>query len=586
MSIELYPNIAKVKRNGVYQNLPGFVQASGDTDIKAMIANSETSTTAQFSHKQDSFFILNDILYQADENIAVNDIIAVGTNCHVAVLGDNVTALEDSVDNLNSLFDEEYHESINMLNPEEVGRGYYWTDGFHTSTSYVYTGLIRLEQNKHYSMQNGISGVAQNRSLNNCRFAIFYKEDGVTVTGSATYVSDIVLPTEDSVYFRGSYNYASVESFLEVKPAFVEGTTVLDFYPYFEPYTTKILKNENNNEPYINSLINATLENLNGKLIFKATSASLSANTNLICCDYSDNKKNEYIELTAFFSSFDELTISHGKTSYGGGYLTITNTKIIIYNYDGTQLGEYEHGLTLSDFINIIIYTKNSEDCRSSITIMTAEGDYSVATSRYYSSRAAVLCNANFAMTNITMKYVINDAKEDVWVFGDSYVSLGDPNRWATQLVMAGHKKLLIDGYGGAKSENIYPVLESYIELAKPKYIAWCLGMNDGDNGAINSSWKGYVDSLLTLCEEKGITPILATIPNVPSIDHTYKNAYVKSLGVRYIDFAKAVNAESAGATWYTGMLSQDNTHPSALGAKALMRQFLLDVPEVLAAEN
>lgn len=91
MSIELYPNIAKVKRNGVYQNLPGFVQASGDADIKAMIANSENSTTAQYAHTEGSYFILNDVLYKAIINIAVNDTIAVGTNCEVAILSDDVS---------------------------------------------------------------------------------------------------------------------------------------------------------------------------------------------------------------------------------------------------------------------------------------------------------------------------------------------------------------------------------------------------------------------------------------------------------------------------------------------------------------
>ena len=106
MPIELYPNIAKVKRNGVYQNLPGFVQASGDTDIKAMIATSETSTTAQYAHLKGYYFILNDILYQADEDIAVNDIIAVGTNCHIAVLADGVTSMINAVDTVNDLNDQ------------------------------------------------------------------------------------------------------------------------------------------------------------------------------------------------------------------------------------------------------------------------------------------------------------------------------------------------------------------------------------------------------------------------------------------------------------------------------------------------
>ena len=98
MPIDLYPSVAKVKRNGVYQNLPGFVQASGDADIKAMIANSESSTTAQYAHPQGSYFILNDILYKAIIDIAVNDTIAVGTNCEVSILGDSISELESAIE--------------------------------------------------------------------------------------------------------------------------------------------------------------------------------------------------------------------------------------------------------------------------------------------------------------------------------------------------------------------------------------------------------------------------------------------------------------------------------------------------------
>lgn len=497
---------------------------------------------------------------------------------------ENAAAPADMVGDLKSAFDIEEHKSLNLLDPDEVEQGYYWVDGWHSSGSYVNTGFIELEANKTYTMQYGASTVSAGRQKDSARFVVYFADDKTTVKGSATYSTELTLP-DGAKYVVASYNVVSVQTFLSDNRSFVEGTTLLDYIEYFPPYTSKILKSECNNDPHIQSIVNQTIANESEKLIFIATSDSLSSNTNLICCDYSNNKKNEYIELTAYFSTFDELTISHGKGSHMGGYIKITSTKIQIYSNE-TFIEEFEHGLTLSDFINVIIYTKNNSDCRSSITIMTAGGDYTAETTRYYGIRGAVLCNANFAMTNVKIKYTVNDAKEDVWVFGDSYISLGDPNRWATQLVSSGHKKLLLDGWGGAMSENVYPVVEYFGNITKPKYIVWCLGMNDGDNNAINSAWKSCVDNLLEYCETKGIIPILATIPNVPNIDNTYKNAYVKSLSVRYVDFAKAVNAENAGATWYAGMLSSDNTHPTALGAKALMRQFLLDVPEVLFAEE
>ena len=115
MPIELYPNIAKVKRNGAYQNLPGFVQQSGDADIKAMIANSEISTTAQYAHPKGSYFILNDILYKAILDIAVNGTIAVGTNCEVAILSDDVSEIEDDVDDLKTDVNDLNEDVIDLL---------------------------------------------------------------------------------------------------------------------------------------------------------------------------------------------------------------------------------------------------------------------------------------------------------------------------------------------------------------------------------------------------------------------------------------------------------------------------------------
>lgn len=125
MSIELYPNIAKVKRNGVYQNLPGFAQTSGDTDIEAMIANSETSTTAQFSHDAGSYFILDGVLYQADDNIAVNDIIAVGTNCHTVVLANELSDVNNKINNVNNSINRKIDNSLKAYIIETQARNFW-----------------------------------------------------------------------------------------------------------------------------------------------------------------------------------------------------------------------------------------------------------------------------------------------------------------------------------------------------------------------------------------------------------------------------------------------------------------------------
>lgn len=58
----------------------------------------------------------------------------------------------------------------------------------------------------------------------------------------------------------------------------------------------------------------------------------------------------------------------------------------------------------------------------------------------------------------------------------------------------------------------------------------------------------------MQLCSENNIQLILATIPTVPNRQKTGFNKYIKSLGLRYIDFAAAVGATMEGV-WNEGLL-------------------------------
>lgn len=118
--------------------------------------------------------------------------------------------------------------------------------------------------------------------------------------------------------------------------------------------------------------------------------------------------------------------------------------------------------------------------------------------------------------------------------------------------------------------------------MEKPKYIVWCVGMNDGsDSSAPSAQWMNAVNEVIAICKKYNIVPIFGTIPTVPSINHEKKNAWIRSSGYQYIDFAKAVGASSSGV-WFSGMLSTDNVHPTSAGAMALYRQALLDCPQLM----
>ncbi len=105
--------------------------------------------------------------------------------------------------------------------------------------------------------------------------------------------------------------------------------------------------------------------------------------------------------------------------------------------------------------------------------------------------------------------------------------------------------------------------------------------MNDPDGSpSVNAGWTKSGDQFIALGEEYGVTPILSTVPNVPTNVMTFKNDIVMKSGYRYIDFASAVGALN-DSTWYPNMIYSDNVHPASLGAKAAYARAIVDFPEL-----
>ena len=188
------------------------------------------------------------------------------------------------------------------------------------------------------------------------------------------------------------------------------------------------------------------------------------------------------------------------------------------------------------------------------------------------------------SLTNVYIGFSSADFRQPIWMFGDSYFTHTSTDRWTYYLGEWNLDRCLLNAFPGMNSSEAFAEFSTYISNSAglPKYAVWCLGMNDPDSSVTaNADWLSYVRQFVALCVANRITPILATIPCVPSYTHIYKNEWVRASGLRYIDFAKAVNAETTGATWYTGALSNDNVHPTSIGARLLCLQALKDVPEI-----
>lgn len=291
-------------------------------------------------------------------------------------------------------------------------------------------------------------------------------------------------------------------------------------------------------------------------------------------------KKNKIINFGCDFSSFGSLTLS--LTSADG----IVQNKFVI---DGTNLTRTvngserpaeAHGLTIADHINVTI-----EITKTGIIIsVVSSGERYSSTYEYSNGRIVPSFSvASMTVSNVDFSWTCTDFHKRIWCFGDSYFSYGT-NRWIYYLFEDGYAdNCLIDAYAGENSESSMDSLLSYITLAIPETIVWCLGMNDGtDTGDTPSvMWSTAITNLINTCNTFGIKVILATVPTIPSINHEAKNAWVRASGYQYIDFAKAVGADSNG-NWFTGMLSQDGVHPTVAGAMALYRQAITDCPQLM----
>lgn len=304
-----------------------------------------------------------------------------------------------------------------------------------------------------------------------------------------------------------------------------------------------------------------------------------------------DIKTNKKLHFHCDFSTFGSIEIGHGKTEQGSTTNRIVINSASVYVQTGTadnptKNREYPHELTISNYLDVTIVVGSGGDV--TILLESMGATTTITSTMWYGCMGGIYARSIIGnYTNCILSWTCDGWKKPIHIYGDSYLSNLDSARWAFYLRIPFDfiNNCLLDGYAGKASASAYTSLLSNLSKCteKPRYILWTMGMNNADTTtAINASFKDCVDKIISLCDENGIIPIFCTIPNVPSRIHTFKNAYIKSLGVRYVDFAKAVNAESAGATWYDGMLSSDNVHPTELGANALYSRVLADFPEIM----
>lgn len=302
-----------------------------------------------------------------------------------------------------------------------------------------------------------------------------------------------------------------------------------------------------------------------------------------IFIEESMSKKDKILVFFGSVSTMGTIKFYHGVNVYNSGRVEInsTNVKVVTYNTEDTVRKDVAHNLTITDYIGVIFDVGNSNDLY--ITVLTNGGSFELGPVWWGSSNGEIkIISEDSVLSNISVSWNCESFRSPIWIYGDSYLDSSNPARWPYHIINWDMDTFAMFGFPGAKSEHVYPEWLRTLKHGSPKYAIWCLGMNDiDDDTSINADWKKYIDNFIKDCTDNQIEPILATIPNTPERRHTFKNNYIRGSGYRYIDFAKAVNAETYPSNWYTGMLHSDNTHPSEQGAIALAIRALTDFPEL-----
>lgn len=288
-------------------------------------------------------------------------------------------------------------------------------------------------------------------------------------------------------------------------------------------------------------------------------------------------------------------TIQVGVGYAGGMWVELTQTQVKTrYNASQTVHQTFNHGLTLGIHTTVIIektVTKEKQD-EGLIKVIDDYGNiFSQIVTWWGSSVGTPFVRNGNSDENIdsSLSVMLADITKEIWMFGDSYFGFDTPQRWMYYPITWGYDSFLLNAIGAIDARESYRNFLSILSMGEsiPAYAVWCLGMyGDRDtNGAVNPSWLGATQKFLSTCAERGIEPILATIPSVPNGIHTKLNEWVRTSGYRYIDFADAV--ESGSDYYWRGwgtsdaLLSSDRIHPTAQGAVELACRALQDFPEI-----
>ncbi|MDO4618442.1 MAG: SGNH/GDSL hydrolase family protein [Clostridia bacterium] len=466
----------------------------------------------------------------------------------------NVGSLEELLTVISQKMDRETERNTyNTLHIyPEWKDGYIATNGFYDPTGAAYkccTFEVKGGDRIAFVRASGYKG-------DTYRFATFYKDEIAIENLGLEYTQSFVVP-EGADKCSISLEKASTE--------WSEGA-------WIERITTAN-----------NSVMVETLAKQNKTCDSVIERFDLAANKKHYISRNAQNMCGYTITFRAKLEDFSGLKIVKGAEYINLGGIEIDDTNVYLYiNNTENKRETKPHGLTFKDYIYVELRVDHRPNATVNGVVATNGGWFSFEFTQFLGFHGDVYVKTQDALTDCIFTYRCKALNEPIWLYGDSYFKYVSDTRWTYYLANKGKGKHMLNGFDGRNSQQALEALKTDLSYgAVPKKVVWCMGMNDGDDGAVNERWMTCLEEVISICKENDIELYLATVPNVPSVDNSFKNDYVVNSGYKYIDFARAVGAYDGNA-WYEGMLSTDNVHPDARGAIALYSEAVSKLPELL----
>ena len=463
--------------------------------------------------------------------------------------------------------------STNLINPNDTNivSGYYLdpASGLPERANANYT------TSGYFPVVAGLDYVTNDDEV---RYVSFYDENKSYLGQSAAIVgvktTNFTAP-QGAYYCRISLGGGHLLSGLLIE----RGITATDFIPF-------VNKKNDTNEVLATNPVSFSGIEMNGVI---SAGGSIKANRRL------STEKN-CILVARVHGQITSIAFGVGSRNespyyyYSAYFVQLTPTTLSVHWYNNIEvvtLHTFTHGITLDDITTICIQTSCNNVKQAQVILNNSSGGEFKKTIFWEGLGRMFFKNWGDSSLDVDCRFFSRDLTKPVWIFGDSYVTYSDNRRWTYYLVSRFITDWLLVHRPGADAEEMFnDFLVALYQGNTPSYLLWCLGMNgnpDVDSSTPDSTQKTYIDLVVSVCRANNIEPILMTIPSVPNIPHTAINNYIRSLGCRYIDVEEAVGADAEG-NWTTGLLSNDNVHPTELGAKVICASVIAGFPEIAIA--